>query len=74
MDKLGDPVDDRVMKNVPPIAAIPLTYDELFTTKSKYKLPDQFTFIKTVWEFQISMYLENIYLERVIWIKMNFWR
>lgn len=48
MDKLGDPVDDRVMKNVPPIAAIPLTYDELFTTKSKYKLPDQFTFIKTV--------------------------
>lgn len=35
MDKLSDPLDDRVMKNVPPIAAIPLTYEQLFTTKSK---------------------------------------
>ena len=35
MDKLGDPVDDRVMKNVPPIAATPLTSDQLFTKKSK---------------------------------------
>lgn len=30
MEALGDPHDDRVMKNVPPIARDPLTHDQLF--------------------------------------------
>ena len=30
MEDLGDPCNDRVMKNVPQIARDPLTYDQLF--------------------------------------------
>lgn len=35
MENLQDPLGDRVMKNVPMIAAEPLSRDEIFTTKSK---------------------------------------
>ena len=35
MENLGDPLGDRVMKNVPMIASEPLSKDELYTTKSK---------------------------------------
>ena len=35
MENLGDPLGDRVMKNVPMIAAEPLSRDELFIMKSK---------------------------------------
>ena len=30
MESLGDPFDDRVMKNVPPIARDPLTHEQIF--------------------------------------------
>ena len=32
MEDLGDPLGDRVMKNVPMIARLPLTKEELWTT------------------------------------------
>jgi hypothetical protein len=36
MDDLSDPLGDRVMKDVPPIARWPLTEEELYHTSSKY--------------------------------------
>ena len=35
MEDLGDPLGDRVMKNVPMIAREPLKRDQLFKKKSK---------------------------------------
>ena len=37
MEDLGDPLGDRVMKNVPMIAREPLTKDKLWKTQSKIK-------------------------------------
>lgn len=45
MENLGDPLGDRVMKNVPMIASEPLTRDELFITKSKISIHHSMTFL-----------------------------
>jgi hypothetical protein len=42
MEDIGDPLGDRVMKNVPQIARFPLTTDELWHNSGKH------TFILTV--------------------------
>jgi len=36
MDDLIDPIGDRVMKNVPPIARLPLTREKLWHNSGKH--------------------------------------
>jgi hypothetical protein len=36
MEDIGDPLGDRVMKNVPMIAREPLTREQLWTKKSRH--------------------------------------
>jgi len=36
MEDIGDPLGDRVMKNVPQIARFPLTTEELWHNSGKY--------------------------------------
>lgn len=38
MEDIGDPLGDRVMKNVPQIARFPLTKDELWHNSGKKSL------------------------------------
>ena len=38
MDDLSDPLGDRVMKDVPPIARWPLTEEQLYHNSSKYSV------------------------------------
>jgi len=47
MEDIGDPLGDRVMKNVPQIARFPLKKDELWHVSGK-ELSDIITIIKHV--------------------------
>ena len=62
MEDLGDPLGDRVMKNVPMIAREPLKYNELFTNQSKnlriFRHIALSHFYLTLFSNQISFYFQ----------------
>jgi len=41
MEDIGDPLGDRVMKNVPQIARFPLTKEELWHNSGKHSLTNK---------------------------------
>lgn len=76
MEDLNDPLGDRVMKNVPPMARDPLIRSKLWHKSSKYQffeMPYTFFIQKNLADekFQIWNYCGAICSEKGIWKKQN---